>query len=166
MKLLSKISQGYFNWLSEMVDGMRNRELLLYLHRMNFYSTFPHDDNRAADGERLRSEFEFSKNADVDELIGQPCSILEMLIALSIRLSDLMYVLDEEVDIPKWFWLLIDNLGLTDNYQRNDVILRRFLERRYSPNGKGGLFPLRNPRSDQTEVEIWYQMQEYVQESS
>ncbi len=165
MKLLSRISQGYFNWLLGVVDGKRNRDLLLYLHRLDFYSIFPRDDNRAADGERLRSEFEFTENADAEELMGQPCSMLEMLIALSMRLSDLMYVLDEEVDIPKWFWLLIDNLGLTNNYQRNDVLVRRFLERRYSPNGKGGLFPLQNPKYDQTQIEIWYQMQEYVQEA-
>jgi len=37
--------------------------------------------------------------------------------------------------------------------------------RRYSKTGKGGLFPLKHPKKDQTEVEIWYQMQQYVMEN-
>jgi len=36
--------------------------------------------------------------------------------------------------------------------------------RDYHADGRGGFFPLTNPDTDQTKVEIWYQMNAYVTE--
>jgi hypothetical protein len=44
-------------------------------------------------------------------------------------------------------------------------ILTNLVERTYQKNGKGGLFPLKQPAKDQRRVEIWYQMAAYLNEN-
>ncbi len=176
------IDQDYFAWLCEMVhiDQMDRSYMNLAkdLHHRKFYSLVSHDENRASDGQELREyymrEINYPKYL---ELEGE-CSVLEMLIGLARRMD---FETNNPYDIngPKdkttyWFWEMIDNLGLMkfsdDVYYQNggankvDKILDRFLNRRYSKDGTGGLFPLDNPRRDQREVEIWYQMNSYLAE--
>jgi len=87
-------------------------------------------------------------------------------VGLSRRLS---FELDGE---PRdWFWELIGNLGLlkyNDNHllptDEIEEILDRFIWRTYKPDGKGGLFPLRNAKEDQTKIELAYQLSAYVLE--
>lgn len=94
------------------------------------------------------------------------CSFLEMMIAISHRLS---FETDRR---PKWwFWHLMKNLGL-ENYSDDmpftqdevDETLDRVIWRTYSPDGKGGLFPLEDPQHDQRQVELWYQLNAYLLE--
>ena len=49
--------------------------------------------------------------------------------------------------------------------QRIDDILDRWIERKFSRNGKGSPFPLKKPKKDQRKVELWYQMQGYICEN-
>ena len=70
---------------------------------------------------------------------------------------------------------MIHNLGLDifddENYTDNGgnaaifEIVASWLDRTYSYDGEGGLFPLRNPDYDQRDAEIWYQMQAYLEEN-
>jgi hypothetical protein len=58
---------------------------------------------------------------------------------------------------------------MTDPLTENKVrkvhhILERLIWRQYREDGLGGFFPLNWPDKDQTQVEIWYQMQKYVTE--
>lgn len=174
------VNQDYFHWLCEMVgiEGEEKSYWLLAkdLHRMPFYSLVPHDENRALDGMSLRDEYLEEVNCPkylrID--LGE-CTMLEMLIALSRRIdyemSDSKVVSD---DTRKWFWEMLDNLGLTaysdDRYvdigglDDVDEVLERLVERDYSRDGRGGLFPLRRPVEDQRNVEIWYQMSSYLLE--
>ena len=50
----------------------------------------------------------------------------------------------------------------------NEHLVRRnisnFIERRYSRNGRGGLFTVRHCIKDMRNVEIWYQMCWYLDE--
>ena len=68
----------------------------------------------------------------------------------------------------QWFWGMITNLGLghmTDSKfdeREADVIIDRFLNREYEPNGKGGLFTVRNYDEDLRDVEIWNQLCYYL----
>lgn len=95
------------------------------------------------------------------------CSFLEMMIALSRRLA-----FEEEGQPSRWFWHLIENLGIdvTDAYYNIEIEravndrLDTVIYRTYDSTGMGGLFPLENPRQDQREVEIWYQLQAYLLE--
>lgn len=166
MRIETPVEKAYFSWLIGLVNGGRNKSLLQYLHGVRFYSVLKLDENRAADGQGLRDDFEYSTNIPVDELEDKDCTVLEMLVALARRISDITYE-DGSVEIPKWFWILIHNLKLQENHNlRNDHLLKRFMERNYTPSGHGGLFPLNKPREDQRNTELWYQMHAYIRENN
>ena len=68
----------------------------------------------------------------------------------------------------QWFWDMIENLGLEsmDNSQFNaaytDDVIFRFMERKYKRNGEGGLFTINHCKYDMRNVEIWYQLNWYL----
>lgn len=129
------------------------------------------DENRAVDGIDLRREF--SENlgrisfGPQDDL---PCSILEMLIGLAKRCNDWV-VCDIDDHYGDWFWIYISNLGLMmyDDLHYNstkvDRILEKWLRREIGFDGSGGIFPLKNPETNQQRVEIWSQMNNYLNEN-
>jgi len=53
---------------------------------------------------------------------------------------------------------------LNGKAEQVDEILESLIWRTYDPDGHGGFFPLRRPKGDQTEEEIWHQMNLYVGE--
>lgn len=176
------VEQDYFHWLCELVHV--DQEYVSYwilakdLHHKTFYSLVDHDENRAGDGLELREEYlrhiGYPKYVDIP---GE-CTVLEMIIALARRIefeTSNPYDLEDTVDRTSfWFWEMIDNLGLTkfsdDAYVELegqvyvDWIVDNFLNRRYEPNGFGGLFPLEHSFENQCNVEIWYQMSAYLLE--
>lgn len=168
----------YLDWLYKNIGPTQNRNparsywmLAAALFRKEFLSFVHNDDNRVEDGKELREDFLEETGIEGDrEWLGQECSMLEMLIALSRRCA---FQADEEPF--EWFWVLIDNLGLrdytdeafTDDFNVDvDLILDRVINRTYEPDGRGGLFPLRNAEVDQREVEIWYQLASYLMENN
>lgn len=140
------------------------------LHDTRFVYSIPRDENRARDGIDLRYRFALLHDTpSLVQYLEGPCSVLEMMIALAIRCEENI------MDDPKvgdrtgqWFWGMIVNLGLgamTDNrFDRQfvDEVVQRFLDRDYEPNGKGGLFTVRNCKYDLRTVEIWYQLNYYL----
>ena len=68
----------------------------------------------------------------------------------------------------QWFWSMITSLGLgsmTDDrfdWHYTHTVVTRFLNREYEPNGKGGLFTIRNCHRDLRKVEIWDQLCWYL----
>lgn len=160
----------YFEWLCDIIlgDVYENwkRPLLYQLAEMDFYSLIPNDDNRCTDGTDLREQFIDDWGGQQALPVGQ-CSVLEMLIALSFRLEFETSQSKWEKTPQEWFWILIDNLGLT-GVESHSIIIENvtlFLERGYKSNGEGGLFPLKNARIDQKKVEIWYQMSAFMLEN-
>lgn len=169
----------YFRFLCDLVkrDGFSNRSRLLKnLHELKFYSLVPNDDNRAEDGKQLREIFCEREGLQALSLsrLGD-CSVLEMLIGLAYRLEDDSLDSYWEKSAANWFWILIDNIGLswcTDSAllepgNSGDVRTKIgiLLDRTYRSDGEGGLFPLRYPKHNQREVEIWYQMSAYILEN-
>lgn len=159
--------EAYFNWLCEKINHKENFKkygyLCSWLYNIDFYSILPNDDNRLVDGHKLRELYGII-------LVDKPCSMLEMLISLADRMDYILYNHREGNQISRWFWLLIENLNLEsvendDDNTKNHIIITRFLERKYSRNGSGGLFPLKYTRKNQREVEIWYQMMDYIAEN-
>lgn len=176
--MLNDIRNEYFDWMSNLVCGKRYskqisyQKLLMQLHNTEFIFTIPMDENRAKDGINLRYRFVLANNCRelLDELDG-PCSILEMMIALAIRCEE--GIMDDPVigdRTGQWFWGMIVSLGLgsmTDNrFDKAYVtdILKTFLERKYEANGRGGLFTLKHCKRDLRNVEIWYQLNWYLDE--
>lgn len=169
----------YFEWLYQLVcndlysRAASHRKLLMRLHSIDFTWTIDMDENRALDGIALRKRFEYENACDpgIMDLYfeGRPCSILEMMIALAIRCEeDIMADPMCGNRIGQWFWSMIVSLGLggiTDyRYDREyvDNVIFRFLTRNYDRDGKGGLFTIPNCGVDLRNVEIWYQMNWYI----
>jgi hypothetical protein len=128
------------------------------------------DENRAKDGIDLRWRFVNDRDLiDVPACLDGPCSVLEMMIALVIRCEETIMDDPELGDrTSQWFWNMIVNLGLgsmTDDRYDSMAVRRnvdRFLYRRYSPDGRGGLFFIRDCEQDLRGVEIWRQMCWYL----
>ena len=176
------VDHRYLDWLYSWVG--RNNDLnpdhtytLLAekLHRIEFRYFVPNDDNRAADGIQLRDDFAryFGNHENLRLLRGGPCSVFEMLVALALRADFITNI--ENYGADYWFWLMIDNLDLSQfqdstymDFFPDDLIediVNAWMNREYLPNGQGGLFPLVHTKNDQTTVEIWYQLQEYILEN-
>lgn len=170
------LDELYLEWLYSQVSPVKNRNpartywsLLRQLYKTEFVWLIPNDDNRVEDGRDLR--YEFVDQHDLDDVdpfwMNLGCSMLEMLIGLSRRLS-----FEAEGEARVWFWHLIETLGLLYNDKefspRHEKEVYRKLEdviwRNYASDGRGGLFPLSNPTQDQREVEIWYQLCSYLVE--
>lgn len=176
-----EIIKEYFIWLC----GKVNVSYKLYgiIMKLLFDTIFdvklPMDTNRFIDGIQLRELFltenHYLNNTFFENIINdRPCSVLEVLIALAIRCDEnIMY--DGEIGDRsyKWFWIMIENLGLDildvfiDEEIYSELYLKvlNFIDRNYEKNGQGGLFPLKNPKKDQRKVEIWYQMNEFLIEN-
>ncbi len=164
----------YFNWLCAKVHVVRRPTpstsydtLFRTLHNTEFIYILPRDDNRAEDGKELRREFLIAGGfPDHLEWRTQvPCSVFEMLIAFS-RRAELNSI---DTSAKDWFWEFLDNLGLREvndaarvHIEEIQDTLEHFMWRNYTPDGDGGLFPLRNPESDQTKREIWDQFCDYL----
>jgi hypothetical protein len=171
------IRNKYFAHLCSIIDGSeRYLNMLEILHDLEFYSLIPNDENRVKDGRMLREYFLDEEGAaGASSLPDVPCTVLEMLIALSYRLEFETVNSRWEKSTSEWFWILINNLGLSDcddnsffkpdtrNYIIRTVV--NMVERGYRKDGFGGLFPLKNPKKDQRRVEIWYQMSAYLLEN-
>lgn len=162
----------YFNWLCAKVMRVENPtptltywDLLRILHNTEFVWLLSGDDNRAEDGIELRRQFLIIGDIpDHPEWRGQPCSLLEMLIAFSKRAE-----FQSDISAYTWFWEFIENLGLADcndaaccSEEAINDVLYQLVWRTYDMDGQGGLFPMQHPKHDQTKVEIWYQFFEYL----
>jgi hypothetical protein len=175
------IRKEYFDWLVSLVAANRHTDfrsfgrLLAYLHEVEFRWIISRDQNRAINGQELRWRYAVEQNYDYDyanyilnELEG-PCSILEMMVALALHCEE--DIMDDPAygnRAGQWFWNMIVNLGLgsmTDdifNQRQADRVINRFLNREYDPDGKGGLFRIRNCDYDLRDVEIEYQLYWYI----
>ena len=168
----------YFEWLAKKVVSLKakNPEVTHWKLLRRFYSTpfewfVPNDDNRVAHGLELRIQWVKETHQDDPdrEWLELSCSVLEMLIALSDRLT-----FEAGGSTGPWFWKLVENLGLkqyTDDIyeisieEEVDEVLDRLINRTYERDGSGGLFPVRQDPRDQRKVEILYQMSSYLLEN-
>lgn len=169
------INNEYFDWLCDLAckkysDRVSYRKLLSHLHSIEFRYLISRDENRAEDGLELRHMFVYENDYrdDVELYIDGPCSVLEMIVALSLKCEGIMDNAQIGDQTKRWFWEMIINLGLgsmtDDNY--NDVYVERtidrFLDRDYEPDGRGGLFTVRHCEDDLRDVEIWHQLCWYL----
>lgn len=172
------LKREYFDWMYRIVCDDRYlkktsyRKLLSYLNFVPFEYLLDMDGNRAADGEDLRYRFAYetgySQVVVARELDDHPCSILEMMVALAVRCEE--HIMEDSNygnRTGQWFWNMIMSLGLSsmtdERFDRGrvDRVIRRFLNREYNPDGRGGLFTVPG-RNDMPRVDIWYQMCFYL----
>lgn len=160
---------AYRAWLRRLVVMLAaptnfNEELFYIAWDIEYVPTIPNDKNRRQDGIDLRALYVRDTSNGLPAL-GE-CSILEFLIALSMRLNEQDYDHSMPDRYGAWFWILIDNLGIIEGESPTiRQAFERINTRDYAFDGYGGLFPLKQPRQDQREIEVWYQMQAYLMEN-
>lgn len=176
-----EVNSEYFKWLCDIVCGdmfspnISYKKLLTFLHETEFTYSIFNDEDRAKNGEDLRRKFarEYCLEYDicpatVIDYLEKPCSVLEMMIALSIACERFMD--DPEIGdrTRYWFWNMISSLGLKNSYDMYfskkyvEEVIDRFLNHEYEPDGKGGLFTIRNCDKDLRKYGIWYQLCWYL----
>lgn len=170
-----ELNYEYLDWMYDIVcddrysTNLGYRKLFAYLYSIEFTYTMPMDGNRYEDGINLR--YRFAQEQDIDYnmvasyLDQTPCSVLEMMIALSLRCEE--QIMDDDTygnRVGQWFWEMIVNLGLggmTDEEFDPLYVQHRlhiFLNRTYDKDGHGGLFQTVDLTKDMRTTEIWYQM--------
>lgn len=171
-----QLDQPYFEWLYSLINPLNQKnphrtywKLFRCLYSTMFTWSVPNDDNRVEDGRDLRIKFLDERQIPLEDVdpdwLEMECSFLEMLIGLSERAS---FITSE--DKSHWFWTLLKNIGLRQfNDSRHipksvQATLDCVVQRKYSWNGSGGLFPLKHADRDQTGVELWYQLHAYIAE--
>lgn len=167
--------EEYLQWLgAQLRDEHANPnktywDLTIAMYAQPFSVTkVPMDDNRVADGMDLRVDFARLESIPSTRMpVLGPCSFLEVLIALSRRMA-----FAAGGQAPGWAWQFLCNLELdrmSDPFTRTkdrktQEIMETVIWRSYSPDGRGGFFPLQRPDDDQTRLELWYQMHAYIEE--
>lgn len=166
---MNQLDYEYFEWLvGEIAVPARKtyNDLFDRMHNLEFVWFIPNDDNRIQDGMDVRNEFLNGSRGKLTQVLGG-VSLLEVLVALSRRVA-----FNAGGKPERWAWELVKNLKL---HKASDPLigakgnkveeaLESLVWRTYNPDGTGGFFPLTNPKEDQTKVEIWYQMNAYVNE--
>lgn len=149
----SQLSERYYNSLKNLVGHSEYYDCLLRgLYTREFYSPLRLDENRASWGVLLRTGF---MSDDEAASLG-PCRVLEMMIAFA-RNIDTHSELTYEERIHRYFWMLVENLGMlgftdfawgantsSDFNNRIDILL----DRRYGEDGVGSFFPLQDYKID------------------
>lgn len=167
----TQIENAYFDWLYDIAcDGKKKSytKLLRTLNSIDFTYSIPMDSNRAAEGEDLRYRFGWEEGYEDVEIAKfldiHPCSMLEMMVGLSIHFEEQIMrdpTFGDRTSV--WFWEMITNLGLSSmsddhfNPIRVENAISTCLNREYKPDGTGGLFKIEGCLTDLREVEIWYQ---------
>lgn len=156
---------NYYHWLISKVcngtyDARYYSKLLFDLYSIDFTWSIPLDENREIGGLALREDFGSND--------GTPCSVLEMMVALSLRIEREYLTEGEAVE---FFWGMIKSLGLylNDDYNYDgdltDAVIENLLNHTYRKDGKGGLFKMKNPPEDMRDVQIWQQAMWYISET-
>jgi len=170
----STLKEDYLRWLEPLLrDEYSNQDgtywdLLNVMFEKEFVVVIAMDENRAVDGLGLRVEFarEHRLQPEIMKFLGAS-TFLEVLIGLSRRMA---FVAGGAA--PGWAWQLLDNLELTrmtdplTRHKERKVheVMDAINTRTYNPDGTGGFFPLAWPDDDQTQIELWYQLNAYVAE--
>lgn len=170
------MEDAYYSWLVGLIGddyvAVNYQKLLWKLYVTDYIWELDYDRSRAADGLYLRREYGRASGIAMDiAMQNRRCSVLEMLIALARKAEyDIMHDPDYGDRSSKWFWTMLENLGLDvyDDWhffeQEVDRILDVFLHRRYETNGMGGAFPVHAAARDLTKMDLWWQMNAYLEE--
>ena len=139
-----EVINKYFDWLYGLVCGHKYSKhvsferLLMHLHGIEFRYSIPMDQNRAMDGMDLRWRYAYEHHYDpsVLDCLDGPCSVLEMMVALSLYCEE--HIMDDPTignRTSQWFWGMIVSLGLgfmtDDRFEKayvDDVIQRFIIE--------------------------------------
>lgn len=187
-----KVNQPYFKnhsyleWLESFTidetlsDDRRPtyHKLIRKLWDIPFHGAIGNDEARGDEGLELRIRYNdiLAKKAgagefttpNVQDIYGE-CRVLEMLVALAMRMYDIMQDMGVYNSVSRWFWEIMHNVGLDDfedgvyDILEGDRIIELIVVDilnlvAVEPGEPGGWFYV----YDWQEIEIWYQMHEYL----
>lgn len=153
--------------------------LALKMFNLRYKVLVDFDRNRVEDARKLREDFALNQSRYKQyAILDTPgASMLEVIIALVNRFDTYVMMTEDGEDRSKqWFWEMMKNSGLdifVDSYFEEhenghmecDSVLNIINDRTYSFDGKGGFFPLLQPKSDVRRRELWFQMHDYFNEN-
>lgn len=183
---------SYLEWLESFTidERVSDEQRLSYdkliwrLWRIEYIPSFGNDDDRAIDGIELRKRYykivaedtglneKVGDDRDVIDIYGQ-CRVLEMLIALSMHMYDLMQDMGVYNSVSRWFWEIMNRVGFdilddehwdefgfdTKEYVNETCAHIMNRDGDYSRDGDcGGWFWI----PGWTHMEVWYQMHAYL----
>lgn len=178
---MTTIETLYKDWLYFLAfDNDDERDtysiLLDFLNSEGYSPTNIRDKNRVSDSidfrYRFGDELGIPRQVIDNELSFKKVSILELMITLSYYCYENVsqFSLNCQMNVSSWFKDMLESLGLryftNKNFDAVQVhnIITNFLSNKISPNGKGGLFTINDPRIDMRQCELWYQMNYYINE--
>lgn len=149
----------YYIWLLEQAGIPKDYdEICELLFTMDYFWLMDLDKDRSEDGIALRYRYGdiYGYNSMFD-IIDSSCSCLEMIIALAMRKETIMG--DDAYGDRTWVWThaMFDSLGLYPGVDYEEAIrkITRWLNRDFSPDGKGGLFTIPSCNRDLRKIDIW-----------
>lgn len=167
------ILTAYRFWLNSLIQNELSpcyKQLLAILWRTEYFAEYKDDEMRGEDGKTLRDVFAGNSNMTNDEYIklkNMPVKLIEVMIALSQRINDIVSTSD---DVSKYFWEMVASLELQkmddDNFiassaqKKIDILLGH----KYHKNGRGSLFFVKEagPEYNAPMTDIWTQMNVYL----
>ena len=152
MALDIDIMTGYHDYLCDLMrldlpEHRKYTELMYDLDDKEFFWLHPMDENRDIDAFDLRKEYLRENGIDDFNGLSEPRSCLEVLAAFSRRIEIEITGEPGNDHIERWFWVMLDNLGLLEfddrhyNHGLVEHILDVWLTRNYKNDGNGGIFP-------------------------
>lgn len=175
------IKDSYLSWL-QTIGGADNNSfgngyniLFKTLHEIPFKVVLERDKNRISDAFKLRDMFkDVTCYAMYDCIEDMPVTFLELIISMALRMEFIISSSEDIDETGKWVWVLLNNLNLewfdditwTDDSEIEvHYICEVVMDRTYDINGYGGLFPLKASTDDQRKIELWYQMNHFLNEN-
>lgn len=163
----------YFDWLLQRIgcQGDGYRATYLIMNDIPFRYFVMDDENRMEDGLRLRDEYMYENN--LDETVAMPvwpfdrhrASVFEVLVGIVLRMDDQGFDMRRD----SWMHMFLENLGINEHNKQDVGFVRnavnRFVERRYDPDGYGGLFQCLSG-ADMSRLSIFDQMVEFGNHTS
>lgn len=141
---------NYFDWLLEKVEcaGDGFRATYAIMNNIPFRYYVLDDENRMCDGLDLRTTFLFEASSEDDitnvespwPFDSDRASVFEVLVGIAIRMDYQGF----DRTRADWMHMFLENLGINESNKQNSGyihdVVNAFIEHRYAPNGKGGLF--------------------------
>ena len=166
------LEQMYYYWLTSFIPKWIYPYscLIRLLYDTPFRVTLLMDENRVGDGLGMRTRFTWENHMGIIErdILKQarPCSVLEVMIGLAHRFEEEYMTQYDQDDnfVERWFGAMINSLGLSQYNDENfnitecSQIIENFLQRDYSPDGRGSLFYIPGINVDMRQMEIWQQL--------
>lgn len=182
---IESLRREYYRYLYNLMRGNNHNGhsynfLFTILFRVDFVAAVERDENRIEDAKEMRKAWLIERNeTDPDKIpldaLDGPASLLEVMVALAIRIEDDIMQNDNEGDrTTNWFWAMLQNAGLercTDDDPSEDAesyiysVVNRVMDREYGVDGRGGFWPVVLSKADQRKVELWYQASAWLCEN-